>query len=111
MQEVSRENPVQIAPLFENWEETMLWSFLQGKMGRAWRDGEGRSLAAKIVVGDFCFFAGAPNRALAEHFPVTGSDFSSSGPQRRRLDRAARRGSPAQPPAHALRHPKGAGRF
>lgn len=75
MQEVSRENPVQIAPLFENWEETMLWSFLQGKMGRAWRDGEGRLLAAKIVVGDFCFFAGAPNRALAEHFPVTGSDF------------------------------------
>ena len=51
-----------IAPLFEGWEETMVWACLQGVMGRALASGSGRS--AVIVQRDFCFFAGEPDSAL-----------------------------------------------
>ena len=27
-----------LAPLFEGWEEALVWSVLQGCMGRAWAD-------------------------------------------------------------------------
>ena len=49
-----------IAPLFEGWEETMVWSCLQGCMGYAIVDHEETPRAAQLVVGDFCFFAGEP---------------------------------------------------
>lgn len=55
-----------LAPLFEGWQETMIWSYLQGHMGYALTDNEEAPTAAQIVVGDFCFFAGEPNAALAE---------------------------------------------
>ena len=50
--------------LFAGWEDTMVWSALQGAMGRLdWsRDGG----AGRITLGDFCFLAGRPDRALAE---------------------------------------------
>lgn len=52
------------APLFEGWEETMIWSCLQGHMGYIISDGKNPPASAQIVVGDFCFFAGKPNAAL-----------------------------------------------
>ena len=55
-----------LAPLFEGWQETMIWSFLQGHMGFALTDNEAAPTAAQIVVGDFCFFAGQPNADLAK---------------------------------------------
>ena len=51
-----------IAPLFEGWEEAMVWSCLQGVMGRALAGETGR--AAVIVNRDFCFFAGEPDGGL-----------------------------------------------
>lgn len=54
-----------IAPLFEGWQEALIWSCLQGCMGYAVTDSEENPSSAEIVVGDFCFFAGAPNRELA----------------------------------------------
>lgn len=63
-----------IAPLFQGWEETMIWSCLQGNMGRAWADVLPLPRAAKILVGDFCFLAGTPHTALA--IPAE-EDFSS----------------------------------
>lgn len=61
----------EIAPLFEGWEETMIWSCLQGHMGYALTDRKERPESAQIVVGDFCFFAGRPDRALAEKAAAT----------------------------------------
>ncbi|MDP4152221.1 MAG: GNAT family N-acetyltransferase [Bacillota bacterium] len=55
---------LKIAPLFSGWEETMIWSCLQGCMGYATADDEENPSAALITVGDFCFLAGAPNFAL-----------------------------------------------
>lgn len=53
-----------IAPLFDGWQETMVWSCLQGIMGRA--DWNREYTAARITSGDFCFFAGRPDRTLVE---------------------------------------------
>jgi hypothetical protein len=53
-----------IKPLVLDWEETMLWSYLQGCMGEAWASGEQKPESAQIVVGDFCFLVGKPDREL-----------------------------------------------
>ena len=51
-----------IAPLFDGWEETMIWSCLQGVMGRAvWN---GSRTAAAVISGDFAFLAGEPDGEL-----------------------------------------------
>lgn len=55
----------QIAPLFSGWEETLIWSVLQGHMGRAIVDSEEHPVSAQLSVGDICFFAGVPSETLA----------------------------------------------
>lgn len=59
----------QVAELFAGWQETMVWSCLQGVMGRLYADAEERPGAVMAILGDFCFFAGAPNRELAAYRP------------------------------------------
>lgn len=53
-----------IAELFAGWEETMIWSCLEGHMGHVYTDGRQPPRSARIEVGDFCFFGGEPNLAL-----------------------------------------------
>ena len=55
---------LKIAPFFSGWEETFIWSYLQGHMGYAISDNDENPSAAQIVVGDVCFFAGVPNDLL-----------------------------------------------
>lgn len=59
----------QLAPLVAGWEETMIWSVLQGCMGRAWADRATRPAACLLWVGDFCFFAGTPAEELVRFWP------------------------------------------
>jgi GNAT superfamily N-acetyltransferase len=54
-----------IAPFFAGWNETLIWSVLQGHMGYAITDDEQNPTSAQVVLGDFCFFAGRPDEALA----------------------------------------------
>lgn len=54
-----------IAPLFAGWNETLIWSVLQGHMGYALVDSEETPTAAQLVLGDFCFFAGQPSVPFA----------------------------------------------
>ncbi len=83
MVELEKTEMNRIAYLFDGWEETMIWSCLQGCMGRAWANGsrlaEDRPLvekvtAGQIIVGDICFFAGEPDVELIHHIP---EDFPS----------------------------------
>ena len=53
-----------IAALFDGWEETMIWSALQGVMGEITADGPENPKSARILLGDFGFFAGEPNERL-----------------------------------------------
>lgn len=53
-----------LAPLFDGWEETMVWSCLQGVMGEAYAN---QDFSAGLTVNrDFCFLAGKPDGALLE---------------------------------------------
>lgn len=66
---VSKENMCKIAPIFDCWDETLLWSCLQGYMGNAWADQAQNPNSAQIITGDFCFFAGSPNVELVRNIP------------------------------------------
>lgn len=70
------EVPQRAAGLFENWQETMIWSCLQQVMGEmygSWQE-EGTEeaktpQAAMALLGDFCFLAGKPDRELIRFRP------------------------------------------
>ena len=64
-----------IAPLFQNAAHTLIWSCLQGYMGRAWTDDIGNPVSACIITGDFCFLSGVPDPALVQNIRA----FSPSG--------------------------------
>ena len=61
-----------IQPLFDGWDETLIWACLQGHMGSAWADSPENPKSAQIILGDFCYFAGEPNADLIRNIP---SDF------------------------------------
>lgn len=52
------------AALFDGWDEAMIWSCLQGHMGKMITDNRVNPTSAMIEVGDICFFAGKPNSRL-----------------------------------------------
>lgn len=54
-----------VSPLFGKWEETPVWSCLQGIMGHIYADDLHFPSSAAAVLGDFAFFAGKPNPELA----------------------------------------------
>ena len=58
-----------ISPLFASWQESLIWSCLQGCMGEAWADSEEHPRSAQIVLADFCYFAGEVSRELIAHKP------------------------------------------
>lgn len=56
-----------MAVLFAGWQQTMIWSCVQGCMGAVYARQGGKPEAAKAVVGGFCFFAGKPDQELMEY--------------------------------------------
>lgn len=66
---IKEENLARVAPLFNGWDETLIWSCLQGCMGSAYADDPENPGSAQIINADFCFFAGKPNAALVKHKP------------------------------------------
>ncbi len=69
MIKIEKENMHSIAALFKDWNETLIWSCLQGFMGQAFADREENPASAQIIIGDFCFLSGAPDQELAENIP------------------------------------------
>ena len=59
--------------LFQNWEEALIWSCLQGYMGTLITDDEMTPESAIVINGDFSFCAGIPNENLLKSIPI--SDF------------------------------------
>lgn len=53
-----------VAHLFDGWQETMIWSCLQGVMGRLYADDLSAPRAAAARLGDFYFLAGRPDSGL-----------------------------------------------
>lgn len=58
-----------VLSLFGDWEETLIWSCLQGVMGKVYADDLKNPTVAAAVIGDFAFFAGNPNLELISRKP------------------------------------------
>lgn len=56
-----------IYKLFENWNETIIWSCLQGIMGEIHTNLS--EDAAVAILGDFAFYAGNPSEELVQYQP------------------------------------------
>lgn len=59
----------EIKKLFEGWQETMIWSCVQGVMGHLYAGDNEKPSSAMAMLGDFCFFAGEPNEELISYKP------------------------------------------
>lgn len=59
-----------ISAVFADWEETAVWSCLQGVMGEIYAENTAVPEAAMALLGDFAFFAGKPDRGLVQHKPA-----------------------------------------
>ncbi len=69
-----------IQKIFRNWNETIIWSCLQGIMGEIhtnlYED------AAMAILGDFAFYAGNPSEGLVKYKPEScKQDFIIMAPQ------------------------------
>ena len=66
-------DPSCAAPLFAGWDETMVWSCLQGVMGSVWavagETGARCPRSALALLGDFIFYGGRPDARLAAWRP------------------------------------------
>lgn len=88
VERISGRNLKKIEDLYKNWDETLIWSCLQGCMGTAWADNAGAPISAQIVIADFCFFAGAANEELVKNKPSEHrSDFVIMVPQNEEWER------------------------
>ena len=58
-----------VSSLFEQWEETILWSCLQKVMGRIYADDLIEPTTAIAMLGNFIFFAGVPNMDFVAYRP------------------------------------------
>lgn len=58
-----------VRPLFEGWEETMIWSCLDGSMGRIYVTDMYNPVSAMAIIGDFVFYAGMPDMELVSYKP------------------------------------------
>jgi len=59
----------EIKQLFAGWEKTMIWSCLQGCMGKLYAMEDEDLKSARIIIGDCCFFAGQPAADLVINMP------------------------------------------
>jgi len=62
-------NPQTVEHLFTNWQETCIWSALQGIMGDIYAADCDKPDAAMVILGDFCFLAGNPSAELVAYKP------------------------------------------
>lgn len=58
-----------VSQLFRDWEETLIWSCLQGIMGKLYGNDLCCPTSAMAVIGDFTFFAGIPSMELVSYKP------------------------------------------
>ncbi|MDO5415682.1 MAG: GNAT family N-acetyltransferase [Lachnospiraceae bacterium] len=61
---VKLQEPGRAAPLFAGWQETIIWSCLQGVMGEIYGDSLENPVSAAAFLGDFLFLAGEPEESL-----------------------------------------------
>ena len=58
-----------VAPLFADWEESVIWSCLQGVMGDIYADDLEHPTCAMAILGDFAYYVGKPSGELIHFKP------------------------------------------
>lgn len=75
-------NTQSVEHLFAGWQETTIWSALQGIMGDIYAEETEKPDNAMVILGDFCFFAGEPSLELVAYKPESfQKDFLIMVPQ------------------------------
>lgn len=74
--EVNGNKRKKLVPIFEEFDSTIILSFLQGHMGTAYVDDLDDPTVAKIIVGIFVFYAGDPNTKEAEELLYNLPEFT-----------------------------------
>ena len=69
MIELKGESLKSAAKLFAAYNDSMVWSCLEGCMGHIWTDCAEHPQSAQAALADFCFFAGRPDENLVRHRP------------------------------------------
>lgn len=62
-------NNKKVNQLFDGWQETLIWSCLQGVMGRLYTTSKEEPVSAMALLGDFCFLAGMADKELVSFRP------------------------------------------
>lgn len=71
-----------VEPLFGSWQESMIWSCLQGVMGEVYVNDIDHPDSAMAILGDFCILAGRSDRELITYKRIWGkSEFVIMLPQ------------------------------
>ena len=47
--------------LFAGWQDSVVWSAVQGVMGKIYVDSLEKPESGAVMLGDFCFLSGKPN--------------------------------------------------
>ncbi len=66
------EQTEKVVPLFAHWQDSCIWSCLQGVMGDIFVTDTEAPRSAAAVLGEYAFFAGEPDRELAGAAPCGG---------------------------------------
>ena len=55
--------------LFTGWQDSVVWSALQGVMGKIYVDSLEKPESGAVMLGDFCFLSGRPTEEMALFCP------------------------------------------
>lgn len=66
---VKIEDTKKVEAIFDDWQESLIWSCLQNMMGSIYADSQEKPSSAMAILGDFCFFAGLPQEELVKYKP------------------------------------------
>jgi GNAT superfamily N-acetyltransferase len=75
------EDTKKVSALFGEWQESMIWSCMQKVMGSIYADDDENPRSAMAILGDFCCFAGKPNKELVTYKPNADQEFIIMVPQ------------------------------
>ena len=82
-----REAMKRVSPLFDGWDETLIWTSLQELKGAVWALEGMEDTSAVAICGDFVFFAGEPNQEIVKAYRRLGRGFGILTPQNEAWDR------------------------
>lgn len=70
MRELMKNEMNKIENIFEECNDTLVLSCIQGVMGRAWVDDYSNPKSVQVITADFCMFNGVANEELVRNIPI-----------------------------------------